>query len=811
MTVEFTAKNIWRKPLGLISAVALLGALQACKLQIQVPAGGKVITESGAITCLPRKTCDIDVVDQFFDETFVARPNKGFAFMGWEKVPSSFCGDRYEPCALSTENFDRFPKLMSLLNSDRVFYLKPRFEPIPTIKEEDIIAEGNVVALADGLEVSGSLELNTGEGPSRLFKDAQLSLEFSAEGDLNKLEGTGILPRSFTGNTELVGVDVLADIGYFTGAEINANDEIPINLREERQYLVFLMSGGVSMVKKAYVPGKDEPKVEEQELTIDTPASGKVIMILDPNDDMEYRYGETPLKGAFGEAVSEQGLIPFVPYYEGNTKVHRFDGHMYKTISQGIGIKALDVFNVTGEQVSYQPSLFDVDLSDPFNSPYAHKSGVNGSAEVAISVFGFSVRDYFQFDLAEASASFEVSPQKQVMTLAAELAPDVSWLPEWIPIFPEYSVGFDLTAKGDGTVVLNISGAYQSILPVADLEGSMRLTPQELIFKGSTSGKRNLPLTARFRDGDTFGTVGITADFSELVDSEISGGFDRAEDEVARAVAELEEAVADYEFELSLRGLRSSIPGFVDAAIARLEDVPGIVYDEVYKGVRAGINDKNECVTNPLSGKKKCIISNSKRDAAARDAARDAESQAEGRIKPYIAAMRELKRSALEDDNEALIGKVEAALREAYANRTFSEKFTVTAVVDIVGPNIKVTRSRTVTRTILSKSQADQILFAADNIDRIPQTNDIVIGAQEVIDRLPTQEIIDQARQAVEEAAQAVPAVKGVTYAIVDDEYIGAVEFSDGSRYEVDFNVLDPQELTEGIADLIAQYTIDKL
>ena len=68
-----------------------------------------------------------------------------------------------------------------------------------------------------------------------------------------------------------------------------------------------------------------------------------------------------------------------------------------------------------------------------------------------------------------------------------------------------------------------------------------------------------------------------------------------------------------------------------------------------------------------------------------------------------------------------------------------------------------------------------------------------------MIDRLPTQEIIDQARQAVEEAAQAVPAVKGVTYAIVDDEYIGAVQFSDGSRYEVDFNVLDPQELTEGM------------
>ncbi|MEM1154302.1 MAG: hypothetical protein AAGI44_09180 [Pseudomonadota bacterium] len=801
----------WRSPWTTTCALLLMLGMSACKLQIQVPPGGKVITESQAITCLPRNNCDIDVVDQFFNETFIARPNKGFAFMGWEQVSAGFCGSRYEPCTLSTANFDLFPSLLAILAGDDVFYLRPRFAPIPTIKEEDIVTEGDVEPTGDGLKLDGNLELNTGQGPSRLFKDANLALTFNAEGDLQAMNGEGILPRNITDSVELVGADVLAEIGYFTGEEINANEEIPINLREERQYLVFLMSAGITVSKEVIVPGDEEPKLELEEVTFDTPASGKVIMILDPNDDMEYRYGETPLKGAFGEALSEQGLIPFVPYYEGNSKIYRFDGHMYKTISQGIGIKALDVFNVTGEQVTSQPSLFDVDLADPFNSPFAYRAGVNGSAEVAISVFGFSARDYFQFDLAEASASVEVSKNRQILTLAAELAPDVSWLPEWMPIFPEYGVAFDLSAKGDGSVELNLSGSYTSILPAAEIEGSMRLTPQELVLRGSIVGQRTLPLTARFADGNTFGTVGVTADFSELVESEIGGAFDRAEDRVAQAIADLEQAVADFEFELSLRGLRGSIPGIADAAINELNDVPDLVYDEVYDEVRAEINTRNECFTNPISGRTSCLISNTRRNDAAEDAAEQAEDDAEDRIKPYIASLRELKRSALEDNNEDLIDTLESALREAYANRTFSESFTVSVEVDIVGPNITFSETRRVTATILSSSQADQILMAADNIDRIPETSELVVSAQELVDRVPTQQIIDQARQAVDAQATAIPAVSGITYAIEDEEYLGTVEFSDGSRYEVNFNVLDWQELSEGIADLVAQFAIDNL
>jgi hypothetical protein len=55
-----------------------------------------------------------------------------------------------------------------------------------------------------------------------------------------------------------------------------------------------------------------------------------------------------------------------------------------------------------------------------------------------------------------------------------------------------------------------------------------------------------------------------------------------------------------------------------------------------------------------------------------------------------------------------------------------------------------------------------------------------------------------------------VPAVKAVTYAIIDGEYSAAVQLSNGSSYDVEFNVLDWQEVSAGIADLLADYVIER-
>ena len=115
----------WALRLIVITACTIF--LSACKVVIEVPKGGHVTTESGAITCGTLKTCEIDIVDVFFDETFVAVPNKGMYFNGWKKRERGFAGGSYDPVQLQTHFFAGYEVLMDLLASDEIFYLTPTF------------------------------------------------------------------------------------------------------------------------------------------------------------------------------------------------------------------------------------------------------------------------------------------------------------------------------------------------------------------------------------------------------------------------------------------------------------------------------------------------------------------------------------------------------------------------------------------------------------------------------------------------------------------------------------------------------------
>ncbi|MDZ7784999.1 MAG: hypothetical protein U5K56_19325 [Halioglobus sp.] len=109
----------------LVTAVA---ALASCKVEIETPVEGGVTTTSGAIDCAADDVCTIDVVDIFFDETFVAEPEQGFVFAGWKAKPRGFCGGRTTPCQLVTAGFEGNESLISLLNDpSETFYLEPMF------------------------------------------------------------------------------------------------------------------------------------------------------------------------------------------------------------------------------------------------------------------------------------------------------------------------------------------------------------------------------------------------------------------------------------------------------------------------------------------------------------------------------------------------------------------------------------------------------------------------------------------------------------------------------------------------------------
>ncbi len=109
----------------LVSTAVLL--LAGCKLEIRVPYGGQVVSTDGAYLCRSGQTCVIDVVDLFFDQTFVAEPDEGFSFLRWEDRDRHQCAGETTPCSLSTAEFEGHEMLQAILESDETFILQPRF------------------------------------------------------------------------------------------------------------------------------------------------------------------------------------------------------------------------------------------------------------------------------------------------------------------------------------------------------------------------------------------------------------------------------------------------------------------------------------------------------------------------------------------------------------------------------------------------------------------------------------------------------------------------------------------------------------
>lgn len=114
-----------------INILTLIGVsllLSACKIQIEVPVGGSVQTTSGAFSCATRELCELDVVDLFFDEAFVASPEPGYFFTGWVKKHRGLCGGGMSACRIVTAGFEGNDILIYFLESpDETFYLSPTF------------------------------------------------------------------------------------------------------------------------------------------------------------------------------------------------------------------------------------------------------------------------------------------------------------------------------------------------------------------------------------------------------------------------------------------------------------------------------------------------------------------------------------------------------------------------------------------------------------------------------------------------------------------------------------------------------------
>lgn len=112
-----------------MSLLIILGValLTSCRIQINVPEGGKVVTRSGDHVCESGERCTIGVYDLFFDQEFIAEPASGYTFAEWKKVDRGLCAHKSSPCRIVSAWAQIHEIFMQLLESDDVFYLEPVF------------------------------------------------------------------------------------------------------------------------------------------------------------------------------------------------------------------------------------------------------------------------------------------------------------------------------------------------------------------------------------------------------------------------------------------------------------------------------------------------------------------------------------------------------------------------------------------------------------------------------------------------------------------------------------------------------------
>jgi hypothetical protein len=635
----------------------------------------------------------------------------------------------------------------------------------PPYSRSDIAAVGVVDTTADGFNVTGTAQVNTPDG-NVSFVNADMGFVFDSAGNLTGVSGKAEIPSpskdvEFTNPVE-------AEVGYFSGAYINAHPEFTLTVKADRHYFVFYFAVALEMkIATNGDPGASKP------ISIKAPIGGKAVMIVDYNDPLTYTYGEQDLLGAMGWGDSFKGLIPFSPV-QPLDNFPDFDG-------QSIRVGSFDVFKilgVSGHVIQSRRYSADLHSDDIFGSMKAGAwAGINGEMDFAIGVkdiIGFTV------PLGEASAgiSFEASTSGVLgrAALNGVVEPDNSWWPGVVGFTPsgQMRAKGHLLTTGDFQVAL--SGGYSIATPgkTTSLQGETVITHTGMELRGSrTVNDTTMTVVGRVtKDLTEFGM--ILPDQLKFDGQAIQKEIDSELDEADQALADLEKATADYELELSLRGLRKSLPGIVDNAKTQIAD--GIA-----------------------SAKKKV------RDATTWCSGHPDLSVIDDLAKPYISSLNRLKAAALNtSDNGTTRKEIEAALRDLASRNRIKKTITISGKIKkIICVSYSTTRSIDI--TVISSTQVSQLLTAANNVKYIQETSDLKIAAQVVFDAIAPRDILQRVRTEIANGVAQIPSVDEVgfthTWSPSAWEFYAILS---GEKHVIGgFDPMNPAEVQHAISSLI--------
>lgn len=134
--------------LVLLSVTCLVSS---CKLAVVVPQGGTVISKTGQRNCQEFTTCNFNVTDTKFSESFTANPMPGYKFVKWQGGLGFICGDSKSPvCIVSTAMFAGNTPIEAVIASDTIFSIQPVFQAIPTPKY--VVKDGKGVVLGQVID-----------------------------------------------------------------------------------------------------------------------------------------------------------------------------------------------------------------------------------------------------------------------------------------------------------------------------------------------------------------------------------------------------------------------------------------------------------------------------------------------------------------------------------------------------------------------------------------------------------------------------------------------------------------------------------
>lgn len=660
------------------------------------------------------------------------------------------------------------------------------------VSTDDVVSTGAQDPLPDnelsegadsGYTTQGDVEVNIAGEPV-MIESANLKVEFDADENLVSLVGEGQLPPTI-GNFFAINSSAKVRLGLYTGAEINADPDIDILLKDEFYYLVYYAGISTDIEVGNRKGGAGES------ITLTSPLGAEILMIADPLDTFYYYYANTPA-GIKGVGESDQGFIPFEPN-QPSPFLDSFEGHEIYKAGTSLGIKVFDFFNIVGDRISKNPQFEDINWEDPLNSDIELKVGFNGVADFALSIFGVGL---FEFPVAAASSTIDVGLDRQQMAMQMTIAPDVSWQPDWFTILPSTEVVGEWVINGDETFSAKLSGQYTSNFPDANMSGSMLLNNDGATLEAQIpDAKVPLSVSAQFINSQTIYTLLAEVDIADDVKESVDEAFDTEVAEKTAALDDLEAKTENYEIEVSLNGLRAALPAIADGAIAQIRAIPEGVRSSVRSNVISEINNRRTCT---IFG---CVPSNSARDSLANAAGNAAKLDADNQIVAPLAAMTELKFRALQGDAEEFRQALEDALFEAHRYRVVSG--TIRVNINMPSPISDYTHTHNYSERVINTTNSDRILSAAQNAHRIQQTSDLRIEASDIYDAIPTEEAIEKARSDLAAGLTNIPTFEGAGLTIAGNAKTSFILLS-GEQRAVEFNVLNPVELLQGIAEVVS-------